>query len=156
MFRHHVSIGSDLGRKVDTIMAAGDYVPDEITIAMLAQRIAEPDASGGYILDGFPRTVVQVKSLDDLIGEDGLDRVVVFDVDETELVERMLSRGRVDDTSETIRNRFKVYLDQTQPLLDIYDARGVTVSVNGLGEVEEVTDRIVDVLDASDSRATPA
>jgi adenylate kinase len=156
MFRHHVSIGSDLGRKVDAIMAAGDYVPDEITVAMLAQRIAEPDAVGGYILDGFPRTVVQVKSLDDLIGEDGLDRVVVFEVDETELVERMLSRGRVDDTSETIRNRFKVYLDQTQPLLDVYDARGVTVSVNGLGEVGEVTDRIVDVLDAGESPATPA
>jgi len=90
------------------------------------------------------------------IGEDGLDRVVVFEVDETELVERMLSRGRVDDTSETIRNRFKVYLDQTQPLLDIYDARGVTVGVNGLAEVDEVTDRIVDVLVAGGPRATPA
>ncbi len=146
MFRHHVSNGTELGAKVEAIMAAGDYVPDEITVAMLSQRIAEPDAAPGFILDGFPRTVVQVEALDDLIGEDGLDSVVVFSVDESELIERMVSRGRADDTVETIRNRFKVYEDQTRPLLDIYDARGVTVSVNGLGEMDEVTDRIVGAL----------
>ncbi len=156
MFRHHVSKGSDLGMKVEAIMAAGDYVPDEITVAMLEQRIGEPDAAGGYILDGFPRTTTQVKSLDDLIGEDGLDRVVVFEVDETELVERMLSRGRADDTSETIHNRFKVYLDQTQPLLDIYESRGMTVVVDGLGEMDEVTDRIVNVLKSRNPSATSA
>ena len=156
MFRHHVSNGSDLGMKVEAIMAAGDYVPDEITVAMLKQRIGAPDAAGGYILDGFPRTVVQVSSLDDLIGEDGLDTVVVFEVDETELVKRMLSRGRADDTWETIRNRFKVYLDQTQPLIDIYDNRGITITVDGSGEMDEVTDRIVDVLKSRNLPATPA
>lgn len=155
MFRHHVANGSELGMKVEVIMAAGDYVPDEITVAMLKQRIGEPEAAGGYILDGFPRTVAQVRSLDDLIGEDGLDKVVVFEVDETELVERMLSRGRADDTSETIRKRFEVYMAQTRPLLDIYDDRGITVSVDGLGEMDEVTDRIVDVLESGHQPGTP-
>ena len=87
-------------------MAAGDYVPDEITVAMLAERIAQPDAQSGYILDGFPRTEAQVEALDNLIGADGLDKVVVFDVDEDELAQRMTSRGRADDTAETIRARF--------------------------------------------------
>lgn len=146
MFRHHVSNGTELGAKVEAIMAAGDYVPDEITVAMLKQRIAEPDAKPGFILDGFPRTVVQVEALDTLIGEDGLDGVVVFTVDDSELVERMLSRGRPDDTADTIRNRFEVYQDQTQPLLDIYEARGVTVSVDGQGDMDDVTDRVVDAL----------
>lgn len=146
MFRDHVSNGTTLGRQVEAIMAAGDYVPDEITVAMLAERIARPDAHGGFILDGFPRTVVQVETLDGLIGEDGLDRVVVFEVDERELTERMLARGRADDTAETIRNRFKVYFEQTQPLLDIYESRGATVSVDGLGEMDEVTDRVIDVI----------
>lgn len=147
MFRDHVARDTELGRKVEAIMAAGDYVPDEVTVAMLSERIAQNDAADGYILDGFPRTVAQVASLDGLIGEDGLDAVVVFAVDENELTERMLSRGRADDTEETIRNRFKVYLEQTQPLLDIYESRGLTVSVDGLGEIEEVTERILEVLE---------
>jgi adenylate kinase len=146
MFRDHVARGTELGRKVEAIMAAGDYVPDEVTVAMLAERIAQPDAGDGYILDGFPRTAAQVDSLDKLIGKDGLDRVVVFDVDEDELVERMLSRGRADDTEETIRNRFEIYREQTQPLLDTYDARGVTVSVSGIGDIAEVTERILSSL----------
>lgn len=147
MFRDHVSRATDLGRKVEAIMAAGDYVPDEITVAMLADRIAQEDAVNGYILDGFPRTEAQVESLDRLLGDQGLDRVVVFDVDEDELTERLLSRGRADDNEDTIRNRFKIYLEQTQPLIDVYANRGITVSVNGIGDVEEVTDRILSVLE---------
>ncbi len=146
MFRHHVANGTELGQKVETIMAAGEYVPDEITVAMLKERLAEPDAVDGYILDGFPRTVPQVEALDALLGEEGLDRVVVFEVVEGELTDRMLSRGRDDDTEETIRNRFKIYSDQTQPLLDVYEVRDLTVSVSGMGEMDEITDRIVDVL----------
>lgn len=143
MFRHHVANGTELGAKVEAIMAAGDYVPDELTVAMLAQRIAEPDAVRGFILDGFPRTVGQVAALDGLIGVDGLDRVIVFDVDEDELVARMLSRGRADDTEDTIRNRFKIYLEQTQPLLDLYGERDITTAVDGMGDVDTVTDRIL-------------
>lgn len=146
MFRDHVARGTDLGQKVEAIMAAGDYVPDEVTVAMLSERISQDDAAGGYILDGFPRTEAQVATLDGLIGVEGLDRVVVFEVHEDELTERMLARGRDDDTEETIRNRFKVYLEQTQPLLDIYDERGATIRVNGLGEIDEVTERILSIL----------
>lgn len=148
MFRDHVSRGTELGRRVDAIMAAGDYVPDEVTVAMLSERIHQDDASGGYILDGFPRTEAQVDSLDTLLGDEGLDTVVVFDVEEDELTDRLLTRGRADDTEETIRNRFRLYLEQTQPLIDIYDQRGLTVSVNGIGDVEEVTDRIVAAIES--------
>lgn len=147
MFRHHVSSGTELGRQVDTIMRAGDYVPDEITVAMLKGRIALDDARNGFILDGFPRTAAQVDALDDLIGPDGLDAVVVFEVDEDALVERLLARGRDDDTEETIRTRFGVYLDQTQPLLEVYGERGLLVPVDGLGGVEDITERILTALE---------
>ncbi len=146
MFRDHVARGTDLGRQVDAIMTAGDYVPDEITVAMLKERIAQDDAAGGFILDGFPRTLPQVSALDHLIGESGLDRVVLFLVDEDVLADRMLARGRDDDTEETIRNRFQVYNDQTQPLLSLYRDRGIVVEVDGMGEIEEITDRVLAAL----------
>ncbi len=146
MFRYHVSEGTPLGLEVDAIMKAGGYVPDEITVAMLAERIAQPDAGSGFILDGFPRTEGQVQALDELLGDQPLDRVVVFQVPENELVARLLARGRADDTEETIRTRFRVYLEQTQPLLDTYESRGLTVDVSGVGEVDEITERILEVL----------
>jgi adenylate kinase len=146
MFRDHVARGTDLGKKVDAIMAAGEYVPDDITVAMLHERIGQDDARRGFILDGFPRTVGQVESLDGLLGEDGLDKVVVFEVDEDELTERLMARGRPDDTEETIRNRLRVYVEQTQPLIDLYEIRGLNVLVDGIGEVDEVTDRVLEAL----------
>lgn len=149
MFREHVSRGTELGEKVEKIMAAGDYVPDEITVQMLEERISRPDASEGFILDGFPRTPGQVDSLDGLIGEDGLDKVVVFRVDRDELTERMLERGRADDTAETIKNRFNIYVEQTKPILDIYEERGITVEVDGIGEMDEVTDRVMEAIGAT-------
>jgi adenylate kinase len=141
MFRDHVARGTELGRKVDEIMKAGAYVPDEVTVEMLAERISQPDAVGGFILDGFPRTAGQVASLDGLIGS--LDHVVVFEVDEDDLVNRLTARGRADDTEDTIRHRLAVYRDQTQPLLDIYEDRGLTVTIDGVGGVDEVTERIL-------------
>lgn len=146
MFRHHVSQGTELGLRVDAILKAGDYVPDEITVAMLRERIAQPDAGTGFILDGFPRTEGQVAALDGLIGADGLDTVVVFEVDEDALVDRLLARGRADDTEETIRTRFKVYQEQTAPLLEIYEDRGLLVFVDGIGDIDEVTERILSAL----------
>lgn len=143
MFRDQVSRGTELGRLVDSIMKAGEYVPDEITTEMLRERVAEPDAASGFILDGFPRTEGQVAALDGLIGPDGLDRVVVFEVDEDALVERLVARGRADDTEDTIRNRFKVYQEQTAPLLHLYGQRGIVVTIDGIGEIQEVTDRIL-------------
>ncbi|HLF43692.1 MAG TPA: adenylate kinase [Acidimicrobiia bacterium] len=149
MFRDHAAAGTELGRKVQAIMAAGEYVPDELTVAMLEERLAEPDAEHGFILDGFPRTEGQVAALDSLIGEDGLDGVVVFEVDEDELVRRLLTRGRVDDTEETIRNRFRVFRDQTAPLLAIYGRRGLLVSIDGMGDIDEVTDRILSAVSST-------
>lgn len=149
MFRHHVATGTALGQQVDAIMKAGDYVPDEITVAMLEERISAPDATSGFILDGFPRTTVQVEALGRLLGGDGLDHVVVFDVDEDELIRRMLGRGRPDDTEATIRNRFAVYRAQTAPLLEVYGHRGIVLHVDGLGELEEITERIIDAIDAA-------
>jgi adenylate kinase len=146
MFRHHVSTGTELGARVDVILRSGDYVPDEITVEMLAGRISEPDAGSGFILDGFPRTPPQVDALDGLIGSGGLDTVVVFDVDEDALVERLLARGRADDIEDTIRNRFKVYQEQTAPLLDIYNRRGIVVHVDGMGPIDVVTERILSAL----------
>ena len=143
MFRHHVDGRTDLGRQVKAIMEAGDYVPDSITVAMLEERIAQDDARDGFILDGFPRTLPQVSALDALIGEAGLDRVVLFEVDEDVLAERMLARGRDDDTEETIRNRFKVYQEQTEPLVSLYRQRDVVVEVDGMGEMDEVTERVL-------------
>ena len=147
MFRHHVGEGTEIGKRVKAIMDAGDYVPDSITVEMLEERIAQEDARKGFILDGFPRTAAQVEALDELIGEDGLDKVVVFRVDEDELTERILARGRSDDTEEAIRNRFQIYQDQTAPLIDLYRERGIVVEVDGIGEIDEITDRVLAALD---------
>ncbi|HEX2154136.1 MAG TPA: adenylate kinase [Acidimicrobiia bacterium] len=146
MFRHHVGEGTEIGKRVKAILDSGDYVPDSITVEMLEDRMADEDARRGFILDGFPRTLPQVEALDELIGRDGLDRVVVFDVNEDELTERILARGRSDDTEEAVRNRFKIYQEQTAPLIDLYRSRGVVVEIDGMGEVEEVTDRILSAL----------
>jgi adenylate kinase len=146
MFRDHAAAGTELGRRVQSIMAAGEYVPDELTVAMLEERLAEPDAERGFILDGFPRTEGQVAALDALIGVDGLDGVVVFEVDEDELVRRLLTRARADDTEDTIRYRFRVFREQTAPLLEIYGKRDLLVSVDGMGDIDEVTKRILSAL----------
>jgi adenylate kinase len=145
MFRQ-VNNDTELGRKIKEIMESGGYVPDEVTVEMLRRRLEEPDTHAGFILDGFPRTGPQVAALDGLIGADGLDRVVLFEVDEDELTERLLSRGRLDDSEETIRNRFKVYQEQTAPLIAIYDARGLVVRVDGLGPLGDVTERVLEAV----------
>lgn len=151
MFRHHVGEGTEIGKRVKAIMDAGDYVPDSITVEMLGERISQDDAGEGFILDGFPRTLAQVEALDDLIGEDGLDCVVLFQVDEDELTERILTRGRSDDTEEAIRNRFKIYQEQTAPLIDFYRRRGLVVEVGGMGEMDEVTERVLAAIRNGDS-----
>ena len=150
MFRRHVANGTDLGQRVEAIMAAGEYVPDEVTVAMLAERIAEDDASKGYILDGFPRTSGQVEALDYLIGVDGLDVVVILDVGSDELTRRVTARGRRDDAEEAMRNRFAIYSAETAPLLQVYGERGIATHVDGVGELEEITDRILNAIRPDD------
>ncbi len=148
----HVSTGdmfraldsdSELGKRVKAIMESGGYVSDDIVIEMLAGRISEPDAANGFILDGFPRTTAQASALDELLADHGLDHVVLFDIDEDTIIQRMLDRGRADDTEETIRTRLEVYREQTEPLIDLYESRDLVSRVDATGSVEEITERVL-------------
>ncbi len=142
MLRDHVARGTDLGARAKVIMEAGDLVPDDIVIAMVAERLTEPDTACGFLLDGFPRTAGQAEALDRELADSPLEVVVNVEVDEDELVSRMLARGRADDTEETVRNRFVVYRRQTEPLIDHYQRKGLIRSVDGMGSIDEVFARI--------------
>jgi adenylate kinase len=152
IFRANVSQGTPLGVEAKRYMDAGEYVPDEITNHMVRNRIDEPDAKTGFLLDGYPRTLAQVEELDGMIGFTGhsLDAVVVLSCDPEELVARLLQRaqteGRADDTEDVIRRRQEVYLEQTEPLIEVYRERGLLIEVDGMGEVTEVTGRVLDAL----------
>jgi adenylate kinase len=153
IFRANVSQGTPLGVEAKRYMDAGEYVPDEVTNRMVRNRIGEADATPGFLLDGYPRTLAQVEELDDMIVATGhrLDAVVVLTVVEDELVARLLQRaqveGRADDTEDVVRRRQEVYTEQTAPLIDVYRSRGLLVEVDGMGEVDDVTKRIFDALD---------
>jgi adenylate kinase len=153
IFRANVSEGTPLGVEAKRYMDAGDYVPDAITNAMVRDRLSQDDANRGFLLDGYPRTVAQVEELDSMLGDAGtaLDAVVVLTVDDEELIQRLLNRaateGRTDDTEEVIRHRQNVYNEQTAPLLAVYAGRGLLVEVDGMGVVDEVSDRIFGALE---------
>ena len=153
IFRANVSEGTPLGIEAKRYMDAGEYVPDEVTNLMVRNRIDEPDAATGFLLDGYPRTLAQVEELDGMIEFTGhqLDAVVCLTVDQDEIVQRLLQRaqveGRADDTEDVIRRRQEVYLEQTQPLIAVYGERGIVVEVDGMGEVHDVTQRIFAALD---------
>jgi adenylate kinase len=153
IFRANVSQGTPLGVEAKKYMDAGEYVPDEVTNQMVRNRIAEPDAAPGFLLDGYPRTLAQVEELDSMIAATGhqLDAVVVITADKDELVQRLLARaqteGRADDTEDVIRRRQEIYLAETEPLIAVYQDRGVVHEVDGMGEVEDVTKRIFEALD---------
>ena len=146
LFRANLSEMTPLGVEAKRYMDAGDLVPDEVTCRMVQSRISEADAAKGFILDGFPRTLPQADALDAMLAEMGtsLDAVVELAAADDVVVERLLGRGRSDDTEDVIRNRQKVYRDETAPLLDHY--RSKLVSVDAVGPVEEVTDRLADAL----------
>lgn len=152
IFRANVSQGTELGIEAKRFMDAGEYVPDEVTNQMVRNRIDEDDAEPGFLLDGYPRTLAQVTELDGMIAFTGhkLDAVVVLTVNSEELIGRLLQRakteGRADDTEEVIRRRQEVYADQTEPLIEVYRSRGLLIEVDGLGEVDEVTERIFGAL----------
>jgi adenylate kinase len=153
IFRANVSKGTPMGVEAQRYMDAGEYVPDEVTNLMVRDRIDEPDAASGFLLDGYPRTLAQVEELDGMIKFTGhqLDAVVVLTVDQEEIVARLLQRaeveGRADDTEDVIRRRQEVYAEQTEPLIEVYRDRGILIEVDGMGEVAEVTQRIFDALD---------
>jgi adenylate kinase len=148
IFRANVSEGTPLGLQAKDYMDRGAYVPDDLTNALVLDRLAQEDAGSGFLLDGFPRTLAQVSTLDDCLEatEGGLDAVVQLTIETDAIVERLLKRakdqGRSDDTEDVIRKRLDVYQEQTHPLVAVYADRGVLVSVDAMGEVEDVTERI--------------
>lgn len=154
IFRENVANETSLGIQAKAFMDRGEYVPDSLTNALVRDRLSQPDAVDGFLLDGYPRTIDQVHELDDVLSENGtkLDVVVQLTADIDELVTRLSLRatqqGRADDTPEVIRKRQDVYEEQTAPLIDVYAARGLVAMVDGLGAVDQVTARIAEVLAA--------
>ncbi|GAA0301292.1 adenylate kinase [Kineococcus aurantiacus] len=153
IFRANVAEETELGKTVKEYLDAGKYVPDTVTNAMVRDRLQQPDAVDGFILDGYPRTTDQVRELDEMLGEAGakLEHVLEITADTDELVRRLAGRaaeqGRSDDTEHVIRTRQQVYAEQTAPLVEVYAERGLLRSVDGLGEVAAVTDRLLAALD---------
>ena len=157
IFRSNVRDKTPLGLKVEEILDSGGYVPDEITNNLVRDRLNEEDAQKGFLLDGYPRTVDQVRELDEILEVHGhpLEEVLELTVDTEEVVARLLRRaqtdGRSDDTEEVIRARQQVYAEQTAPLVEIYRERGLLVQVDGLGDIDEVSERIYAALDIADA-----
>ncbi|MFC5380077.1 adenylate kinase [Aquipuribacter nitratireducens] len=155
IFRRNVADGTELGVTAKRYMDAGEYVPDSVTNAMVADRLAEPDASDGFLLDGYPRTAEQVEELDRMLAAQDarLDHVVELTADTDEVVQRLLKRaqeqGRSDDTEDVVRRRLEVYAEQTAPLAAVYERRDLLVRVDGMGEVDEVTARLLDAIGVS-------
>jgi adenylate kinase len=151
-FRAHVRNGTELGNRLSALIASGDYVPDSVTNTMLAERLAEPDAAGGFLLDGYPRTADQVAELDRLLALAGtsLDAVVLLAAPDEVLEERLLKRaadqGRSDDTPEVIRHRLALYHRETAPLVALYDAADLVLRVDGTGTPDEVHERLLAVI----------
>jgi len=154
IFRENVRNETPLGLEAKAFMDRGEYVPDSLTNALVRDRLNQDDAAAGFLLDGYPRTIDQVEELDDILEETEkkLDVVVQLTADSEELLRRLCGRaqeqGRSDDTSEVIKRRLDVYEEQTAPLIDIYASRSLVAKVNGLGEIADVTNRIIEVLDA--------
>ncbi len=148
MLRQAVAAGSDLGRRVQSIMAAGELVDDGTMAEVVRERLGQPDARSGFLLDGYPRTLAQVATLDGILEARGweLDAVVLLEVPEEELVRRAVARQRADDRDEVIRERLRVYAEKTAPLVGYYRDRGLLREIDGARPIAEVTGDILGVL----------
>lgn len=146
LFRANIGEGTELGVEAKKYLDAGNLVPSELTNRMVEARLSEADAQDGFLLDGFPRTVDQAEALEGILAglDSKLDAVLEFVIDEEVVVERMLARGRDDDKEDVIRNRMRVYRDETAPLLDHY--RSIEVTVDAVGEIEEINARAMAAL----------
>ena len=144
VFRGAVAAGTPLGEQVKAIIEAGDLVPDELTSAVVRERLSQPDAAEGFLLDGYPRNVAQVMHLDEFLEGRGeaIDAVIA------RLSRRAAEQGRSDDTEEGIANRLAIYERETAPILEIYGARGVVERIDGVGSLDQITARIVSALEA--------
>jgi adenylate kinase len=155
IFRANVAEGTELGRAAQEYMDRGDLVPDEVVIAMVMDRLAESDCDGGFVLDGFPRTVNQAEALDRRLAELGvpLHAVLCFEAGEEELLRRLAGRAaaqhRADDAEQTIRHRLEVFAIKTRPLIDYYAHRGLLTNVDAIGPIEVVTKRILAALEGN-------
>jgi adenylate kinase len=143
LLRAEVKAATELGREAESVMARGELVSDALVLAIVRHRLAGHD--GGWLLDGFPRNLAQAEALDGLLEEldQGVERVVLLELDDGVLIQRLLCRGRADDNEAVIRNRLVVYREQTAPLIDHYRALGLLVSVPASGTVEEISERIL-------------
>jgi adenylate kinase len=144
IYRAAIAAGSELGLRVEPILAAGDLVPDEVTIPLIRERLAEADARAGFVLDGYPRNLAQAEALDELLADVGrrLDAVLFFDLDDGVATERMLARAleenRPDDTPEVIANRLRTYHEQTEPIVEHYRESGRLVPLHAARTIPEV------------------
>lgn len=154
VFRANVAAGTPLGQKVQAIIEAGDLVPDELTSEIVRDRLSQPDAADGFLLDGYPRNLGQVSDLDDFLRgrDESLDAVIELRVPREESIARLSLRaqeqGRTDDTEEVIANRLGIYERETAPILGVYGERGIVDTIDGVGSLDEITDRIIAALEA--------
>jgi adenylate kinase len=152
MFRAAISAQTPLGRQVEPILAAGELVPDELTVALIRERLSEPDAANGFVLDGFPRNLAQAEALDEMLASIGksLDAILFFDllddVARERLIKRALDEGRADDTPDVIDRRLEIYHAETEPIVEHYRATGKLVPLHAGRSVEEVWREIEDAL----------
>jgi adenylate kinase len=159
MFRAAIASGSDLGRQVEPILARGDLVPDELTVALIRERLLQPDARAGFVLDGFPRNLAQAEALDEMLAGIGrsLDAVLFFDLSDELALERILGRardeGREDDTTEVVARRLAIYHEQTESVVELYRARGTLVPLHADRSIEEVAAEIASALDLLEGAA---
>ncbi len=148
IFRANIKAGTELGQQVTAIMEAGDLVPDELTSAIVRDRLSQDDAANGFLLDGYPRNTAQVGHLDEFLGERGetLDAVILLDVPREESLERLrlraIEQGRADDTTEAIAKRLDIYEQETAPIIEVYAERGIVDRIDGVGSLEAITERI--------------
>ncbi|MGD9020594.1 MAG: adenylate kinase [Lysobacterales bacterium] len=153
LLRGAIKEGSELGIKAKAIIEKGELVPDDVMLGIVEQRLGAADAANGFILDGYPRNVAQAEALDGMLERLGkpVQEAIHIDVDEDVIVERIAKRakleGRSDDTEETVRNRLKVYAEQTAPVADYYEKNGLLTRVWGHGEIDEILQRILGALD---------
>ena len=153
LLRRAIEEGSELGTKAKAIIEKGELVPDDVMLGIVEQRLGAEDAAAGFILDGYPRNVAQAEALDTMLERLGrpVQEAIHIDVDEEVIVERIARRaaleGRSDDSEETVRNRLRVYAEQTAPVADYYEKRGLLTRVWGHGEIDEILQRILGALE---------
>ena len=158
ILRANVADGTPLGEVAQAYLDSGELVPDGVVVAMMLERLTQPDCGHGFLLDGFPRSVAQARALDEHLAEVGapLDAAINLEVAEGELLQRLAGRGRADDNAQTIRNRLQVFASSTRPLLDYYDEQGLLFSVAAVGTIDEVSERILHAPRDVPRRAPPA